>query len=155
VTIDPEHADAWVNLGRLVHEAGDPAVAARCYHQALMRDDTDPVTHFNLALACEDLEKIGEAAAHYRRAVALNPRFADAHYNLAQLLSRLGRRDEAVRHMVRYRQLNATEVSYQLTWLAHKTKSTADYADEGRISRMLWGRNPASLGWCSRLVNAF
>jgi len=105
VTIDPEHADAWVNLGRLVHEAGDPAVAARCYHQALMRDDTDPVTHFNLALACEDLEKIGEAAAHYRRAVALNPRFADAHYNLAQLLSRLGRRDEAVRHMVRYRQL--------------------------------------------------
>src|SRR5262245_26774680 len=28
VTIDPEHADAWVNLGRLAHEAGDPAVAA-------------------------------------------------------------------------------------------------------------------------------
>ena len=89
----------------LAHEAGDPAVAARCYHQALMRDETDPVTHFNLALACEDLEKIGEAAAHYRRAVALNPRFADAHFNLAQLLSRLGRRDEAVRHMMRYRQL--------------------------------------------------
>ncbi|HSP99013.1 MAG TPA: tetratricopeptide repeat protein [Candidatus Dormibacteraeota bacterium] len=105
VTIDPEHADAWVNLGRLAHEAGDPATAARCYHQALMRDETDPVTHFNLALANEDLEKSGEATAHYRRAVALNPRFADAHYNLAQLLSRLGRRDEAVRHMVRYRQL--------------------------------------------------
>lgn len=105
VTIDPQHADAWVNLGRLAHEAGDPATAARCYHHALQRDDTDPVTHFNLALANEDLDKSGEAAAHYRRAVALNPRFADAHYNLAQLLSRLGRRDEAVRHMVRYRQL--------------------------------------------------
>ncbi|MBX3027218.1 tetratricopeptide repeat protein [bacterium] len=105
VRIDPGHADAWVNLGRLAHEAGDPAAAARCYHQALLRDDTDPVTHFNLALANEDLEKSAEAAAHYRRAVALNPGFADAHYNLAQLLSRLGRRDEAVRHMVRYRQL--------------------------------------------------
>jgi tetratricopeptide (TPR) repeat protein len=105
VAIDPDHADAWVNLGRLAHEAGDPAVAARCYHEALARDETDPVTHFNLALACEDLDRPAEAAAHYLRAVAINPRFADAHYNLSQLLSRLGRRDEAVRHMVRYRQL--------------------------------------------------
>ena len=105
VAIDPDHADAWVNLGRLAHEAGDPDVALRCYHEALARDETDPVTHFNLALAYEDLDKPSEAATHYLRAVAINPRFADAHYNLSQLLSRLGRRDEATRHMVRYRQL--------------------------------------------------
>lgn len=105
VRLDPDHADAWVNLGRLAHEAGDPATASRCYHEALARDETDPVTHFNLALACEDLDQPAEAAAHYLRAVAINPRFADAHYNLSHLLSRLGRRDEAVRHMVRYRQL--------------------------------------------------
>lgn len=105
VTLDPGLADAWVNLGRLAHEAGDPATAARCYHEALHGDEADPVTHFNLALACEDLDRAVDAAAHYRRAVAINPRFADAHYNLSQLLSRIGRRDEAVRHMVRYRQL--------------------------------------------------
>lgn len=105
VELDPGHADAWVNLGRLLHEADDAAGAARCYHQALRGNESDPVTHFNLGLACEDLDKPTEAAAHYQRAVALNGDFADAHYNLSQLLSRLGDRAAAVRHMVRYRQL--------------------------------------------------
>lgn len=103
--LDPELSDAYVNLGRLAHEAGDAETAARCYHQALARDELDPVTHYNLALALEDLERHGEALAHYLRAVALNPSFADAHYNLSQLLDRLGRKTEALRHMVRYRQL--------------------------------------------------
>jgi tetratricopeptide (TPR) repeat protein len=103
--LDPELADAYVNLGRLAHEAGDPRTAARCYHLALQRDDADPVTHYNLALALEDLDRDGEAAAHYRRAVALNPGFGDAHYNLSQVLTRLGRKAEALRHLVRYRQI--------------------------------------------------
>lgn len=103
--IDADFGDAYVNLGRLVHEAGDPTTAARCYHQALARDDLDPVTHYNLALALEDLTRTSEAIAHYSRAVALNPGFADAHYNLSQLLSRVGRKADALRHMVRYRQL--------------------------------------------------
>ncbi len=103
--LDPDHADSWVNLGRLAHQAGDAAKAARCYHEALGRQESDPVTHYNLALACEDLGKIPQALDHYSRALALNPEFADAHYNLGQLLSRLGRRAEALRHLTRYRQL--------------------------------------------------
>jgi tetratricopeptide (TPR) repeat protein len=103
--LDPDLGDAYVNLGRLAHEAGDPTTAARCYHRALAGDELDPVTHYNLALALEDLERNSEALAHYSRAVALNPRFADAHYNLSQLLARLGRKPDALRHMMRYRQL--------------------------------------------------
>jgi tetratricopeptide (TPR) repeat protein len=103
--LDPDLADAYVNLGRMAHEASDPTTAARCYHEALARNEIDPVTHYNLALALEDLERTEEAAAHYRRAVALNPTFADAHYNLSQLLDRLGRKAESLRHLVRYRQL--------------------------------------------------
>jgi tetratricopeptide (TPR) repeat protein len=100
--LDPDLADAYVNLGRMAHEASDPTTAARCYHMALERNEIDPVTHYNLALALEDLEQLSEAA-HYR-AVALNPSFADA-YNLSQLLDRLGQKAESLRHLVRYRQL--------------------------------------------------
>jgi tetratricopeptide (TPR) repeat protein len=103
--LDPDLADAYVNLGRMAHEAHDPTTAARCYHMALARNEIDPVTHYNLALALEDLEQGGEATAHYRRAVALNPSFADAHYNLSHLLDRLGQKAESLRHLVRYRQL--------------------------------------------------
>jgi tetratricopeptide (TPR) repeat protein len=103
--LDPDLGDAYVNLGRLAHQAGDPTTAARCYHHALRRDDRDPETHYNLALALDDLDRHSEALAHYTRAVTLNPRFADAHYNLSQLLDRLGRNAEALQHMLRYRQL--------------------------------------------------
>jgi tetratricopeptide (TPR) repeat protein len=103
--LDPDLADAYVNLGRMAHEAGDANTAVRCYHLALEREEIDPVTHYNLALALEDLRRGSEAAAHYRRAVALNPAFADAHYNLSQLLDHLGQKAESLRHLVRYRQL--------------------------------------------------
>lgn len=103
--IDPGLADAYVNLGRMAHEAGDARTAVRCYHLALQRNEIDPVTHYNLALALEDIGERSDAASHYRRAVALNPSFADAHYNLSQLLDRLGEKAESLRHLVRYRQL--------------------------------------------------
>ncbi len=103
--LDPELSDAYVNLGRMAHQAGDAATAARWYHQALVRDARDPETHYNLALALDDLGRHADALAHYRRAVALNPRFADAHYNLGQLLGRLGHDAEALQHMLRYRRL--------------------------------------------------
>jgi predicted Zn-dependent protease len=103
--LDPDLADAYVNLGRMAHEAGDASTAVRCYHRALERNEIDPVTHYNLALALEDSGQGAEAAAHYRRAVALSPSFADAHYNLSQLLDRLGEKAESLRHLVRYRQL--------------------------------------------------
>ena len=105
LALDSEFGDAYVNLGRLAHQAGDPGTAARCYHLALARNEDDAVTHYNLALALEDLGRTADALAHYGRAVTLNPGFADAHYNLSQLLGRLGRKAEALRHMVRYRQL--------------------------------------------------
>ena len=51
----PALVDACVNLGRLAHEAGDAREAARLYHLALERSPEDPIVHFNLALALEDL----------------------------------------------------------------------------------------------------
>src|SRR5438128_1560644 len=33
--LDPSHADVWVNLGRLFHEAGDPRAAPQHYRTAL------------------------------------------------------------------------------------------------------------------------
>ena len=88
--LDPELRRRLRQPRPLAHEAGDPTTAARCYHLALAARRDRPVTHYNLALALEDLQRDSEAAAHYRRAVALNPGFADAHYNLSQLLDRLG-----------------------------------------------------------------
>ena len=103
--LDPELADAYLNLGRLRHEAGDPGEAARLYACALERSPEDPLAHFNLALALEDTKGPESALAHYERALALDPDFADAHYNLAGLYERLGRSADALRHYRAYQKL--------------------------------------------------
>ena len=51
----PEHPDAHVNLGRLLHEAGDPAAAH--YRSALAARAGDATAEFNLGVALEDLEQ--------------------------------------------------------------------------------------------------
>ena len=105
VHLDPELVDAWVNLGRLVHEAGDAKEAARLWHAALARSPDDPVIHFDLALALEDTGDTEGAASHYERALALDADFADAHFNLAALCEKLGRRTDALRHYHAYQKL--------------------------------------------------
>ena len=103
--LDPERVDAYVNLGRIAHEAGDARLAVRLYEEARLRSPDDPVVHFNLALAVEDTHGPEAAIQHYERALALDPAFADAHYNLAGLCEQLGRARDAIRHYRTYRRL--------------------------------------------------
>jgi tetratricopeptide (TPR) repeat protein len=62
--------------------------------------------HFNLALALEDTRGAEAAAEHYERALALDPGFADAHWNLAGLCESLGRGADALRHYRAYQKLS-------------------------------------------------
>lgn len=105
IELDPDMGDAYINLGRLVHEQGDAAEAARLYHLALSCSPDDPVAHYNLALALEDQQRPAVALSHYRRAISLDPAFADAHFNLGRLLERLGHKAQAVRHLMTYKKL--------------------------------------------------
>ncbi|HXQ23282.1 MAG TPA: tetratricopeptide repeat protein [Candidatus Acidoferrales bacterium] len=105
IELDPELGDAYINLGRMLHEQGDSAEAARLYHLALECTPDDPIAHYNLALALEDEHRNSAAIAHYNQAVDLDPDFADAHFNLARLLDRLGRRPQAMQHLLTYRRL--------------------------------------------------
>lgn len=105
IELDPEHADARVNLGRLLHEDRAPAAAEKQYRAALQSDPDHDVAWFNLGVALEDLGRLHEAADAYRRAVALDPSNADAHYNLAGILERRGDKPGALRHLNEYRKL--------------------------------------------------
>jgi len=106
LALDAGLVDAYVNLGRLLHEGGDAGEAARLYRAALEKSPDDPVLHFNLALALEDTEGAPAAIAHYERALALDPDFADAHYNVAGLYEQEGRGTDALRHYRAYKQLS-------------------------------------------------
>jgi tetratricopeptide (TPR) repeat protein len=102
---DPRLSDAYINLGRLSHEAGNIGEAARLYGLALECSPSDAIAHYDLALALEDLHNGSAAVLHYERAIAIDPEFADAYFNLGRLLERLGRRTQALRHLLTYKKL--------------------------------------------------
>ena len=101
----PDHAGAHVNLGRLLHEAGEAAQAAEHYRRALQARPADGTAAFNLGVALEDLGRRAEAIEAYQYAITADPTCADAHYNLSRLYEHLGQGAPALRHLRTYRAL--------------------------------------------------
>lgn len=101
--LDPEHPDAHLNLGRLLHEKGDPASAERHYRAALQTRPGDVTARFNLGVALQDLGRRRQAVETYRRVLDSEPGHADAHYNLSVLYEDLGQKALALRHLATYR----------------------------------------------------
>lgn len=105
IAADPDHLDAHVNLGRLLHEAERYAHAERIYRDALKIAGGDSLILFNLAVLYEDMDRKVDAVAAYETALRIAPDFADAHFNLALLFEQLEKPQEAIRHMSQYRRL--------------------------------------------------
>jgi tetratricopeptide (TPR) repeat protein len=106
VALDPRHAPARVNLGRLLQDAGRAVEAADQYRAALAAQPAHSTAAFNLGTALEDLGRCSEAIEAYRKALEADAEFADAHFNLARLYEQTGRRAAALRHLRTYKQLS-------------------------------------------------
>lgn len=106
VAADPCHADAHVNLGRLLHAHGRLREAEAHYVAALVCRPTDATATFNLAVVLEDLGRIDDALKRYRDAIELDPDCVDAYFNLSRLYEKKGEKMAALRHLKDYRRLS-------------------------------------------------
>jgi Flp pilus assembly protein TadD len=95
----PDLSDAHNFLGAVYQELGRLDEAERAYRQALANPawPTPDKAWLNIGLLHLRQERPDDALAALRRAVELEPRNFKAHYELAALLDRLGRLDEAAR----------------------------------------------------------
>jgi tetratricopeptide (TPR) repeat protein len=103
--LDPHHAEAHINLGRLLHEAGRLEDALGHYRLALQANPDDSTAAFDLAIALEDVGRTGEAIQAYEQAIRSDPKLADAYFNLARLYEISGKRAAALRYLSKYRRL--------------------------------------------------
>jgi len=103
--LDPGHVVARINLGRLLHGAGNLVGAEAHFREALRHDADCALAWYDLGVVLEDAERSDEALPCYEAAVRADDTLADAHWNLSLLYERAGRRHEAIRHLAIYRRL--------------------------------------------------
>jgi tetratricopeptide (TPR) repeat protein len=104
IEADDAHSDAHLNLGRLLHEAGDLKGAERHYLRALAVEPDEATAAFNLGVVLEDLRRDQQAIAAYERATVSDPDFVDAYHNLVRLHERRGDKPAALRVLKRLRE---------------------------------------------------
>jgi predicted TPR repeat methyltransferase len=94
--MDVNEAAACFSAGVTLLDAGDFAGAERALRRALELRAGDAETHYKLANACKERNKLAEAERHYLATLALNPRHAEAHNNLGATLQLLAREEAAL-----------------------------------------------------------
>lgn len=88
--LNPQLAEAQINLGVALHETGRDEEAISAYRKAIEQDEKLANAHANIGAAMESLGRHEEAVAALERALAINPRSGPAHYNLALVLLAAG-----------------------------------------------------------------
>lgn len=105
LSLYPSHAEAHLNLGRLLHEDGALAEAEAHYRAAMDADPANSRCPYNLGVALEDQGRRWQALDAYQAALALDPDLAVAHFNLSRLFEVTGRPEKALQHLAAYKRI--------------------------------------------------
>ena len=104
--LDRDYAPASINLGTLYFHMRQYLRAEEFYRRATIADPGYVLAYFDLGNVLDELERPDESIAAYKQAVALSPRYADAHYNLALAYERKNQHRPALRHWQAYLRLD-------------------------------------------------
>lgn len=87
---DARHSDAMHLLGIVVYQSGNAESGAELIRAAIKINPSEAIYYSNLGNILEDLHRHNEAQTNYLHAIALQPQYADAHYNLGLSYYRQG-----------------------------------------------------------------
>jgi tetratricopeptide (TPR) repeat protein len=123
--LDPNYAEARVNLGLVLNQQGklDPAINE--FRQAIRINPKLAPAHFNLGVALQAQGEIKAAIASYKEAIRINPDYAEANYNLGIALKNQGKEKEAI---ASYKEAIRINPNYSAAYV----KLGATLADQGK-----------------------
>ena len=93
----PNHAEAWGNLGGALQQQGKLEAAIAHYQKAIeLLTRTFADAYQNLSVALQALDRLEEAVQICDRLIGLRPELPDVHYNRGYMLRRLGQVEAAI-----------------------------------------------------------
>jgi tetratricopeptide (TPR) repeat protein len=96
IRLNPDHAHAHCDLGRVLADQGKVSEAISAYREAIRLKPDYADAHLKLGNALIGQGKLDEAFAEYSEAIRLKPEDAMGHYNLGNTLTKQGKLPEAV-----------------------------------------------------------
>ena len=108
--LDPDHADAHYNLGRLTTSQGRVEEAITHHSQAVRANPDHAEAHYNLGLLFGSVGRVEEAIGHYSRAIEIEPYYVEAHNNLGVALGKQGKFEKAIGHLSKALQIKPDNV---------------------------------------------
>ena len=106
--LDPEDADAMVNLGNIYYGIGNTEKARHWYLEALIVDPEHVEGNYNVANLFDEHGEVKTAIIFYLRSIRNERTFADAYFNVAVCFHKLGKFDEAKRYLKSYLRFDST-----------------------------------------------
>ena len=85
LSIKPSVAHHWLALALCYYRLENRDLALSCLFRARHEDEADPRVHLYIAVITRDYGWLQATEKELRRAVALDPEYTDAHFNLAML----------------------------------------------------------------------
>jgi tetratricopeptide (TPR) repeat protein len=106
IKIDPNFAEAFVNLGNVYYCKGMREEAEKQYRNAISLNPKLEAANYNLANILLEKDELIDAITHYKAALQVAPDFYDAHFNIALAYEKLNMRERALTHWRAYLKLN-------------------------------------------------
>lgn len=106
VSVDPSYRNAYTNLGLLLLQKQNPDLAKKALLNAIDQDKRDSIAYNNLAIIERQQGSFKQALEYYKKALDVNPDYANAHLNLGILMDiYLQDLPQALRHYKSYQGL--------------------------------------------------
>jgi tetratricopeptide (TPR) repeat protein len=131
ISLNPNYARAWVNLGNVFKQKGDLTKSLNAYQKALTLDPNDANIWYHLGLAHSAQDDLEKAEHSYQNGLLHQSSHLGCLINLGVLMSNKGRFDEALEHLKKSLALSPQDpnIHNNIAITLKRTKN-ADLADE-------------------------
>ena len=123
ISIKPNYAEAYNNLGNVLKDQGKLDEAINAYKKYISIVPNNAFAYYNLGNVLQKQDKFNYALNAYNEAIKINPKYAEAHFNLGVMLQKQGKLKKAEESFKKVVTLNpnyAAEAHFKLGFVLQK-----------------------------------